>query len=86
MVELRKPKTELGKIIYGKSTDYFTVITVLCFFIYGPCKFTRMESFLAKSSKAVADPGENLTGSLHSRFGRGGRGGRGGCGGCGGRD
>ena len=26
---------------------------------------------------AVADPGENLTGALHSNFGRGGRGGRG---------
>ena len=26
---------------------------------------------------AVADPGENLTGALHSRFGRGGCGGRG---------
>ena len=56
-----------------------TLQFLLCFvfFIYGPRIFTRMESLLAKSSKAVADPGENLTGSLHSRFWRGGRGGRG---------
>ena len=30
-----------------------------------------------KKQSAVADPGENLTGALHSNFGRGGYGGRG---------
>ena len=44
--------------------------------VRGACPAT-LDFALRKFYLSVADPGENLTGALHSNFGRGGRGGRG---------
>ena len=44
--------------------------------VKAPLQITEMPDFVCKGTP-VADPGENLTGALHSKFGHGGCGGRG---------